>query len=91
MALSERLNGEVPEWMTRVSGMKGLMDYFEQEAIDKPIENIVVEHITVDELKRFQKSFCSFIETTNNPFLGVMSEYTLKGNPIMLSLVTKQY
>ena len=91
MALSERLNGEVPEWMTRVSGMKGLMDYFEREAIDKPIETIVVEHITVDELKRFQKSFCSFIETTNNPFLGVMSEYTLKGNPIMLSLVTKQY
>lgn len=91
MALSERLNGEVPEWMERVSGMKGLMDYFEREAIDKPNETIVVEHITVDDLKKFHKSFISFMENLESHMFGMMSEYSIKGNPIMLSLVTKQY
>lgn len=91
MALCERLNGEAPEWMTRVSGMKGLMDYLEQEAIEKPIETIVVEHITADDLKKFQNSFISFIENLESHMFGIMSEYTIKGNPIMLSLVTKQY
>lgn len=82
---------DVPEWMTRVSGIKGLMDYLEQEAIEKPIETIVVDHITESDLKKFSKSFISFVECFQNNLFVMTTEYTIKGNPIMLSLVIKEY
>lgn len=80
-----------PKWMTRVSGVVGLKDYLEQVALEKPIETIIVEHITKMDLNEFNKGFFSFIVNFQQPSFGLMTEYAIKGNPIMLSLVIKEY
>ena len=79
-----------PDWMTRVKGINGLRDYLKQDAVVKPIETIIVEGITEKELEKFDEAVSKYIVSEYNGMMPI-AEYSIKGNPIMLSLAIKEY
>lgn len=84
-------NHDEPEWMTRVAGITGLKDYLVLVAPEKPMETIIVEHIVDKDLMVFDKGFLSYLEYAHPNSFGTINEYVIKGSPVILSLVIKEY